>query len=70
MKIWERIICLALWHVLMEHAVGALGRPDPLEIKQSKFATEMGSAALRAFGFNNKADSWRKTLPLTESPVT
>ncbi|MET0584225.1 MAG: hypothetical protein ABW099_05030 [Candidatus Binatia bacterium] len=46
----------------MGHAVGALDRPDTLEIKQSKFATEMGSAALRAFGFNNKADFVEKKL--------
>ena len=62
MKIWERIICVALGHGLMGHAVGALDRPDTLEIKLSKFATEMGSAALRAFGFNNKADFVKKKL--------
>ena len=67
MKIWERIISVALWHVLMRHAVGALGRPDTLEIKQRKFATEMGSAALRAFGFNNKADFVEKKLYLLRS---
>jgi len=51
----------------MGHPVGALGRPDTLEIKQSKFATEMGSAALRAFGFNNKADFVEKKLYLLRS---
>lgn len=51
----------------MGHAVGALGRPDTLEIKQSKFATEMGSAALRAFGFNNKANFMEKKLYLLRS---
>jgi hypothetical protein len=55
LKIWERIICVALWHVLMRHAVGALGRPDTLEIK------------LRAFGFNNKADFVEKKLYLLQS---
>jgi hypothetical protein len=51
----------------MGHAVGALDRPDTLEIKLSKFATEMGSAALRAFGFNNKADFVEKKLYLLRS---
>ena len=51
----------------MGHAVGALGRPDTLEIKPSKFATEMGSTALRAFGFNNKADFVEKKLHLLRS---
>ena len=51
----------------MGHAVGALGRPDALEIKQSKSATDMGSAALRAFGFNNKADFVEKKLYLLQS---
>ena len=54
----------------MGHAVGALGRPDTLEIKQSKFATEMGSAALRAFGFNNKADFVEKKLYLISIDAT
>ena len=51
----------------MGHAVGALDRPDTLEIKLSKFATEMGSAALRAFGFNNKADFVEKKLYVLRS---
>ena len=51
----------------MGHPVGALGRPDTLEIKLSKFATEMVSAALRAFGFNNKADFVAKKLYLLRS---
>jgi hypothetical protein len=67
LKIWERIIYVALWHVLMGHAVGALDRPDMLEIKPGKFATEMGSAALRAFGFNTKADFVAKKLYLLRS---
>ena len=40
----------------MGHVIGALERVDALETKLSKFATEMGTAALRAFGYNNKAE--------------
>jgi len=62
-----RKLCVALWHVLMGHVIGALDRLDTLEIKLSKFATEMGSAALRAFGFNNKADFVEKKLYVLRS---
>ena len=51
----------------MGYPVGALDRPDTLEIKLRKFATEMGSAALRAFGFNNKADFVANKLYLLRS---
>ena len=36
-----RKLCVALWHVLMGHVIGALERLDTLETKLSKFATEM-----------------------------
>ena len=51
-----RKLCVALWHVLTGHVIGALERLDTLETKLSKFATEIGPAALRAFGYNNKAE--------------
>ena len=57
-----RKLCVALWHVLMGHVIGALERLDTLETKLSKFATEMGPAALHAFGYNNKADFVKKKL--------
>src|SRR5436189_5747808 len=62
-----RKLCVALWHVLMGHVISALERLDTLETKLSKFATEMGSAALRAFGFNNKADFVEKKLYVLRS---
>jgi transposase len=57
-----RKLCVALWHVLMGHIIGALERFDTLETKLGKFATEMGPAALHAFGYNNKADFVKKKL--------
>ena len=59
--------CVAVWHVLMGHVIGALERLDTLETKLSKFATEMGPAALSAFGYNNKADFVEKKLYVLRS---
>ena len=62
-----RKLCVALWHVLMGHVIGALEQLDTLETKLSKFATEMGPAALHAFGYNNKADFVKKKLYVLRS---
>jgi hypothetical protein len=51
----------------MGHVIGALERLDTLETKLSKFATEIGPAALRAFGYNNKADFVKKKLYVLRS---
>jgi hypothetical protein len=57
-----RKLCVALWHVLMGHVIRALERLDTLETKLGKFPTEIGPAALRAFGYNNKAEFVKKKL--------
>ena len=62
-----RKLCVALWHVMMGHLIGALERLDTLQTKLSKFATELGPAALSAFGYNNKADFVRKKLYVLRS---
>lgn len=62
-----RKLCVALWHVMMGHAIGALERLDTLETKLSKFATEIGPAALIAFGYSNKADFVQKKLYVLRS---
>jgi hypothetical protein len=56
----------------MGHIIGALDRLDTLQTKLSKFATELGPAALRALGFDNKTDFvknnsifYKATLDLT-----
>jgi hypothetical protein len=46
----------------MGHPIGALERLDTLKTKLNKFATEMGPAALRDFGYNNKAEFVEKKL--------
>jgi hypothetical protein len=51
----------------MGHVIGALERLDTLETKLSKFAMEMGPAALHAFGYNNKADFVKKKLYVLRS---
>jgi hypothetical protein len=51
-----------LWHIMMGHAIGTLERLDTLQTKLSKFATEIGSAALAAFGYTNKTDFVQKKL--------
>jgi len=62
-----RKLCVALWHVLMGHIIGALERLDTLETKLSKFATEVEPAALHAFGYNNKADFVKRKLYVLRS---
>jgi len=62
-----RKLCVAVWHVLMGHVIGALERLDTLETKLSKFATEIGPAALAALGYNNKADFVQKKLYVLRS---
>jgi transposase len=57
-----RKLCVAVWHLLMGHVIGSLERLDTLETKLSKFATEIGPAALTAFGYNNRADFVQKKL--------
>ena len=62
-----RKLCVAVWHVLMGHVIGALERLDTFETKLSKFATEIGPAALAALGYNNKAEFVKKKLYLLRS---
>jgi transposase len=62
-----RKLCVALWHVLSGHLIGALERLDTLETKLRKFATELGPAALTAFGYKNKADFVEKKLYVLRS---
>lgn len=51
----------------MGHPIGAWERLDTLETKPGKFATELGRAALKSFGFQNKADFVEKKLYLLKS---
>jgi hypothetical protein len=62
-----RKLCVALWHVLMGHVIGALERLDTLQTKLSKFATEIEPVALHAFGYDNKADFVERELYVLRS---
>src|SRR5205809_2090 len=62
-----RKLCVALWHLMMGHAIGTLERLDTLQTKLSKFATEIGPAALTAFGYYNRADFVQKKLYVLRS---
>ncbi len=62
-----RKLCVALWHLMMGHAIGTLERLDTLQTKLSKFATEIGPTALTAFGYNNRADFVQKKLYVLRS---
>ena len=62
-----RKLCVALWHVLMRHLIGAFERLDTLATKLSKFATDIGPGALTAFSYNNKAEFMEKKLYVLRS---
>lgn len=62
-----RKLCVAVWHVLQGHAIGALERLDTLETKLGKFATELGVPAIKALGYENKAAFVQKKLYLLKS---
>ena len=61
-----RKLCVAVWHVLMGHAIGTLERVDTLRTKLGKFATGLGPAALHALGFEDNA--WWKSIPSLIAP--
>jgi len=62
-----RKLCVAVWHLLMGHTIGALDRVDTLTTKLGKLATGAGPAALSALGFGNKSDFVEKKLYLLKS---
>lgn len=62
-----RKLCVALWHLMVGHAIGTLERLDTLQTKLSKFATEIGPAALTAFGYHNRANFVQKKLYVLRS---
>ena len=49
-----RKLCVAVWHLLQGHPIGALERLDTLHTKLHKFATELGVAAIKAQGYASK----------------
>ena len=50
-----RKLCVAIWHLLMDHPIGALEPVKRLEVKLGKLATELGVAEIMAQGYQSKA---------------
>src|SRR5262249_5682659 len=62
-----RNFCVGPCNVMRGHVIGTLKRLDTPQTKLSKFATEMGPAALAAFGYTNKTDFVQKKLYVLRS---
>ena len=62
-----RKLCVAVWHVLQGHTIGARERMDTLHTKLHKFATELGVPAIKALGFETKEAFVQKKLYLLKS---
>lgn len=62
-----RKLCVAVWHVLQGHPIGALERLDTLQTKLGKFATELGLPAIKALGYESKTAFIEQKLYLLKS---
>jgi transposase len=62
-----RKLCVAVWHVLQGHAIGALERLDTLHTKLHKLATDLGVPAIKALGYETKEAFVQKKLYLLRS---
>ncbi len=62
-----RKLCVAVWHVLQGHTIGALERLDTLHTKLHKFATELGVPSIKALGYQTKEAFVQKKLYLLKS---
>jgi len=55
-----RKLCVAVWHVMKGHVIGAIERMDTLHTKLGKLATELGVPAIKAMGYETKLPSSNK----------
>lgn len=62
-----RKLCVAVWHVLQGHSIGALERLDTLHTKLHKLATELGVPTIKAMGYETKEAFVQKKLYLLKS---
>ena len=62
-----RKLCVAIWHVLQGHVIGALERLDSLQTKLGKLATELGLAQIKALGYPSKTAFIEQKLYLLKS---
>ena len=62
-----RKLCVAIWHVLRGHVIGALEPSPRLQTKLGKLATELGLAQIKALGYASKTAFLAQKLQLLES---
>ena len=62
-----RKLCVAIWHLLQGHPVGALESMKRLQVKLTKLATELGLTEIKAQGYQSKTAFIEKKLYLLRS---
>lgn len=62
-----RKLCVAIWHLLQGHPVGALEPRERLQTKLTKLATELGLTEIKAQGYKSKTAFIEKKLYLLRS---
>jgi transposase len=62
-----RKLCVAVWHVMQGHVIGAIERLDTLHTKLHKLATDLGVPAIKALGYETKEAFIQKKLYLLRS---
>jgi transposase len=62
-----RKLCVAIWHLLQGHPIGALEPFERLQTKLAKLATELGLTEIRAQGYKTKTAFIEKKLYLLRS---
>lgn len=62
-----RKLCVAVWHVMQGHAIGAIERIESLRTKMHKLATELGVPTIKQLGYQNKEAFVREKLYLLRS---
>ena len=62
-----RKLCVAVWHVMQGHVIGAIERMDTLHTKLHKLATELGVPTIKQLGYETKEAFVQKKLYLLRS---
>jgi transposase len=62
-----RKLCVAVWHVMQGHAIGAIERMDTLHTKLHKLATDLGVPTIKQLGYETKEAFVQKKLYLLRS---
>jgi transposase len=62
-----RKLCVAVWHVMQGHVIGAIERMDTLHTKLHKLATDLGVPTIKQLGFETKEAFIQKKLYVLRS---